>query len=364
MDKFKEFLQKNKKVVIAVVIVLIIFIILAIVLATGNKENNGKEVVSNVSTETIESVVATESKEDTKNYLEDVSEAPEDIQSTEDSSTINKNDAIAFDDGENDSKTSESSSISNETTSKTTSNSKSVSESKTNSATNSTINSTTNSGEQNTSSSTTSSSSSEASSESVSDNSSSSDTSNTPSNDTPSSGDIIYNGSVTLPSLGISIVCPNQYVSSGLTYNDILNNANAFTNAANNTLGDAQGMTWNGNAYGFYVMGYNSTPQSQIKYNGDGTYTLIIGSHFGGGYHAYVNGIEVTSMNADAILCEIATMSSTPQSVYNGIYDMFYGATGYDGETWYTFGDCKVKYQSGGYYADDGVSQVLTIKKA
>ena len=221
------------------------------------------------------------------------------------------------------------------------------------------------SGEQDTNTSTSnSSSSSEASSESVSDNSSSSDTSNTPSNDTPSSGDIIYNGSVTLPSLGISIVCPNQYVSSGLTYNDILNNANAFTNAANKTLGDAQGMTWNGNAYGFYIFGYNSTPQSQIKYNGDGTYTLIIGSHFGGGYHAYDSGLEITSMNADAILCEIATMSSTPQSVYNGIYDMFYGTTIYDASTWYTFGDCKVSYSSNGSMTEDVVSMVLTLKKA
>lgn len=219
------------------------------------------------------------------------------------------------------------------------------------------------SGEQDTSS-TTSSSSSEASSESVSDNSSS-DTSNTPSNDTPSSGDIIYNGSVTLPSLGISIVCPNQYVSSGLTYNDILNNANAFTNALNNKYGtNAQGMTWNGNAYGFYTLGYNSTPNSQIKYNGDGTYTLIIGAHFGGGYQSLISGVDITSLNADAILCEIATMSSTPQSVYNGIYDMFYGTTIYDASTWYTFGDCKVSYSSNGSMTEDVVSMVLTLKKA
>ncbi len=196
---------------------------------------------------------------------------------------------------------------------------------------------------------------------------SSSDTSNTPSNETPSndtasSGEIVYNGSLNLHSLGITIVYPNQYVSSGFSSNHILNNANAFTDAANKTLGDAQGMTWFGNAYGFYVLGYNSTPQSQIKYNGDGTYTLIIGSHFGGGYQSLLNYHDISAMNADVILCELATMSSAPQSVYNGIYDILYGTTIYDANTWYTFGDCKVSYSPEGN--DDPMDATLYLKKA
>ena len=204
-------------------------------------------------------------------------------------------------------------------------------------------------------------------SQSVSESSSNEPTQNTPTSETtsnvPSSGDIIYNGSVNLPSLGISIVCPNQYVSSGFSYNDILNNANAFTNALNNKYGtNAQGMTWNGNAYGFYTLGYNSTPNSQIKYNGDGTYTLIIGAHFGGGYQYTLGQYDITSLNADAILCELATMSSTPQSVYNGVYDILYGTTIYDANTWYTFGDCKVSYSPEGN--DDPMDATIYLKKA
>ena len=173
-----------------------------------------------------------------------------------------------------------------------------------------------------------------------------------------------YTGKVTLPNLGITIKVPEQYNSNGYLYTEIGDNADAFTNAFNNALnGNAQGMAWVGNAYGFYTMGYNSSPSSEIIYNGDGTYTLVIGAHFGGGYQSMAGVNDITGFNADAIICELATMSSTPKTVYNGIYDMFYGETGYDGETWYTFGDCKVKYKSGGYFANDGVSQVLTIKK-
>ena len=212
---------------------------------------------------------------------------------------------------------------------------------------------------------TTASSSETASSGNESTATSSSDTpsNDTPSNDTASSGEIVYNGSLTLPSLGITIVYPNQYVSSGFSSNDILNNANAFTDALNNKYGTrAQGMTWFGNAYGFYPGGYNATPESQIKYNGDGTYTLIIGSHFGGGYQALISGVDITSLNADAILCELATMSSAPQSVYNGIYDILYGTTIYDANTWYTFGDCKVSYSPEGN--DDPMDATLYLKKA
>lgn len=178
------------------------------------------------------------------------------------------------------------------------------------------------------------------------------------------SSDVQFSGSVTLPNLGITIKTPNQYNSNGNLYTEIGDNANAFTNAFNNALNvNAQGMAWVGNAYGFYTMGYNSAPSSEITYNGDGTYTLIIGAHFGGGYSSYDSGVDITGFNADAIICELATMSSTPMSVYNGIYDMFYGTTGYDGETWYTFGDCKVKYKSGGYFANDGISGRVLIKK-
>ena len=122
-------------------------------------------------------------------------------------------------------------------------------------------------------------------------------------------------------------------------------------------------MTWFGNAYGFYTLGYNSTPESQIKYNGDGTYTLIIGAHFGGGYQALISGVDITSLNADAILCELATMSSAPQSVYNKIYEMNYGASAdnYNTDTWYSAGDCKIMCSSNGSF--DPMSEVWTIKK-
>lgn len=177
------------------------------------------------------------------------------------------------------------------------------------------------------------------------------------------SSDVQFSGSVTLPNLGITIKTPNQYNSNGNLYTEIGDNANAFTNAVNQTLGDAQGMAWVGNAYGFYTMGYNSAPSSEITYNGDGTYTLVIGAHFGGGYQSMSGPYDITGFNADAIICELAAMSSTPMTVYNKIYDILYGTTSYDVDTWYSAGDCKVYFQSGGYFADDGISGRVLIKK-
>lgn len=176
------------------------------------------------------------------------------------------------------------------------------------------------------------------------------------------SSDVQFSGSVTLPNLGITIKTPNQYNSNGNLYTEIGDNANAFTNAFNNALNvNVQGMAWVGNAYGFYTMGYNSAPSSEITYNGDGTYTLVIGAHFGGGYSSYDSGVDITRFNADAIICELATMSSTPMSVYNGIYDILYGTNIYDVNTWYTFGDCKIKGSPTG--SMDPMSQVFYIKK-
>lgn len=175
------------------------------------------------------------------------------------------------------------------------------------------------------------------------------------------SSDVQFSGSVTLPNLGITIKTPNQYNSNGNLYTEIGDNANAFTNAVNQTLGDAQGMAWVGNAYGFYTMGYNSAPSSEITYNGDGTYTLVIGAHFGGRYQSMSGPYDITGFNADAIICELATMSSTPMSVYNGIYDILYGTNIYDVNTWYTFGDCKIKGSPTG--SMDPMSQVFYIKK-
>lgn len=178
------------------------------------------------------------------------------------------------------------------------------------------------------------------------------------------SSDVQFSGSVTLPNLGITIKTPNQYNSNGNLYTEIGDNANAFTNAFNNALnGNAQGMAWVGNAYGFYTMGYNSAPCSEITYNGDGTYTLVIGAHFGGGYQAMAGVNDITGFNADAIICELATMSSTPMSVYNMIYEMNYGqnADSYSTDTWYSAGDCKIKCSSHGSF--DPMSEVWTIKK-
>lgn len=175
------------------------------------------------------------------------------------------------------------------------------------------------------------------------------------------SSDVQFSGSVTLPNLGITIKTPNQYNSNGNLYTEIGDNANAFTNVVNQTLGDAQGMAWVGNAYGFYTMGYNSSPCSEITYNGDGTYTLIIGAHFGGGYQSMSGPYDITGFNADAIICELSTMSSTPMTVYNGIYDILYGTNIYDVNTWYTFGDCKIKGSPTG--SMDPMSQVFYIKK-
>lgn len=178
------------------------------------------------------------------------------------------------------------------------------------------------------------------------------------------SSDVQFSGSVTLPNLGITIKTPNQYNSNGNLYTEIGDNANAFTNAFNNALnGNAQGMAWVGNAYGFYTAGYNSSPESEITYNGDGTYTLVIGAHFGGGYQAMAGVNDITGFNADAIICELATMSSTPMSVYNMIYEMNYGqnADSYSTDTWYSAGDCKIKCSSHGSF--DPMSEVWTIKK-
>ena len=177
------------------------------------------------------------------------------------------------------------------------------------------------------------------------------------------SSDVQFSGSVTLPNLGITIKTPNQYNSNGNLYTEIGDNADAFTNAVNQTLIDAQGMAWVGNAYGFYTMGYNSTPASEITYNGDGTYTLVIGGHFGGGYSSIANGHDITGFCADAIICELATMSSTPMSVYNMIYEMNYGqnADSYSTDTWYSAGDCKIKCSSHGSF--DPMSEVWTIKR-
>ena len=176
------------------------------------------------------------------------------------------------------------------------------------------------------------------------------------------SSDVQFSGSVTLPNLGITIKTPNQYNSNGNLYTEIGDNANAFTNAFNNALnGNAQGMAWVGNAYGFYTMGYNSAPCSEITYNGDGTYTLVIGAHFGGGYQAMAGVNDITGFNADAIICELATMSSTPMTVYNKIYDILYGETIYDANTWYSAGDCKVSYSPEGN--DDPMDATIYLKR-
>lgn len=176
------------------------------------------------------------------------------------------------------------------------------------------------------------------------------------------SSDVQFSGSVTLPNLGITIKTPNQYNSNGNLYTEIGDNANAFTNAFNNALnGNAQGMAWVGNAYGFYTAGYNSSPESEITYNGDGTYTLVIGAHFGGGYQAMAGVNDITGFNADAIICELATMSSTPMSVYNKIYDIIYGDTIYDANTWYSAGDCKVSYSPEGN--DDPMDATIYLKR-
>lgn len=176
------------------------------------------------------------------------------------------------------------------------------------------------------------------------------------------SSDVQFSGSVTLPNLGITIKTPNQYNSNGNLYTEIGDNANAFTNAFNNALnGNAQGMAWVGNAYGFYTAGYNSSPESEITYNGDGTYTLVIGAHFGGGYQSMAGVNDITGFNADAIICELATMSSTPMSVYNKIYDILYGDTIYDANTWYSAGDCKVSYSPEGN--DDPMDATIYLKR-
>ena len=59
----------------------------------------------------------------------------------------------------------------------------------------------------------------------------------------------------------------------------------------------------------------------------------------------------------------LAAISSTPQKVYEGIYDVCYGEKMYQAETWYTFGDCKIKFKKQGYQNNEGIDVTFCIKE-
>lgn len=181
------------------------------------------------------------------------------------------------------------------------------------------------------------------------------------------SSDVQFSGSVTLPNSGISIKTPDRYNNSSdvLAYSEIYDNFAAVTAwIEKSTNMNIAGLVNNsGYAADMYWLGGNGDSDFSLTANTNGQYTLIIGGHFAPGYYAKVNGVDVTSYNQDALICILSCISSTPMSVYNGIYDICYGETEYNAETWYTYGDCKVKYSSHGGLTEQAISLTFTIKK-
>lgn len=182
-----------------------------------------------------------------------------------------------------------------------------------------------------------------------------------------SGNSVNFSGSVTLPNSGISIKTPDRYNNSSdvLAYSEIYDNFAAVTAwIEKSTNSDIAGLVNNsGYAADMYWAGGNGDSAFSLTADTNGQYTLIIGGHFAPGYYAVKNGVDVTSYNQDALICILSCISSTPMSVYNGIYDMLYGTTMYDFNTWYTFGDCKVTLSNDGCFDEQKIGVCFTIKK-
>ncbi len=91
----------------------------------------------------------------------------------------------------------------------------------------------------------------------------------------------------------------------------------------------------------FFYGGVNQMPEFSLRSVKDG-YILYL-------YHDFNTGSKQLSKNMvkgnqDVLYTMLASVSSTPDKLYKGVYDMVYGKKLYYINDWHTFGDCRATY--------------------
>ena len=187
---------------------------------------------------------------------------------------------------------------------------------------------------------------------------------------------VIYDREMTLPTTGVKVKVGNRYNGEGLygeSYETINENCEKLAQKLYDDAHIEDGTMLSGgielyyNVAGNYVnsprLGRGEIELRKAK-SKDYDYELEIERHFHKGYNSsYVNSVPLAGYNQDALLMMLAAISSTPQKVYEGIYDVCYGEKMYQAETWYTFGDCKIKFKKQGYQNNEGIDVTFCIKE-
>lgn len=195
-----------------------------------------------------------------------------------------------------------------------------------------------------------------------------------------------FNRTMYLPTIGATVKVIDRYNNEGLvkyvdqdsdndgepTYIEFMENCQAVTEALDHDIPNTQGMILYTFArfVGLYFDAYNWDADNDqavcaIQDKGNGTYVLKINDHFAAGYQCIDNGNIRTAYCQDALLATLACVSSTPQKLYEGIYDICYGEKIYQANRWYTFGDSQVCYKSSDncYLNQTGIKAIYYIKE-
>lgn len=182
-----------------------------------------------------------------------------------------------------------------------------------------------------------------------------------------------YDQEMTLPTTGVKITVADRYNQEGFdgnNYQSIRENCLKLSAELNKDLKIAEEETAiydtkrQINLLYSYSAAYSTDGEITLKDMEDGTYELRIYRHFDKAYNSsWMLTPAMAGYNQDAILLMLAQISSTPQKVYEGVYDVCYGEKIYQADKWYTFGDCKIKFKKDGYMSAAGISATFCIKE-
>lgn len=195
-----------------------------------------------------------------------------------------------------------------------------------------------------------------------------------------------FNRTMYLPTIGATVKVIDRYNNEGIikyvdqdayndgepTYSEFIENCEAVTEALDHDITNTQGMILYPFArfVGLYFDAYNMDAENDqavcaLQDKGNGTYALKINYHFAAGYQCVDNGSIRTAYCQDALLATLACVSSTPQKLYEGIYDICYGEKIYQPDRWYTIGDSQVCFKSKdkGYLNRNGIKVTYYIKE-
>lgn len=209
-----------------------------------------------------------------------------------------------------------------------------------------------------------------------------------PSESKPSkTGPSFTGGTITLENIGISIPTLNEFNKAGLEQTDNMywyggSDVSTSTEAMNILFDNAraimkatgigvQGSAGNGFTVSEYWMewataayGVNNDIMLQRDIDND-QYVLIINVPLDKFESVTHGGKDIAPMYRDILKFMISSFSSTPETVYNYLYNgIYYDASTLNCSIYQKVGDCQILLDKNFYFADDGIHLKFYIKPA